>query len=88
MEDMLNDTREEVGGYCCVVEIAKDSIGNFVVNKAIKNSESDLQEKFFEVISSAREDLTRSPYAKYVLARVDKREKQLEYYEKKKLLSN
>jgi len=82
VEDMLKDTREE-GGYCCVVELSKDSIGNFVVNKAIEKSETDLQNKFVEVISTAREDLTSSPYAKYVLARVDKLEKQLEYYEKK-----
>ena len=75
VEDMLKDTQEEVGGYCVVVELSKDSIGNFVVKKAIEKSETDLQEKFVEVISNAREELINSPYAKYVLARVDKLEK-------------
>jgi len=72
---MLKDTQEEDGGYYVVVELSKDSIGNFVVKKAIEKSETDLQEKFVEVISNAREDLINSPYAKYVLARVDKIEK-------------
>lgn len=75
VEDMLKDTQEEDGGYYVVVELSKDSIGNFVVKKAIEKSETDLQEKFVEVISNAREDLINSPYAKYVLARVDKIEK-------------
>ena len=75
VEDMLKDTHEEVGGYCVVVELSKDSIGNFVVNKAIEKSDADLQDKFVEGISNAREDLISSPYAKYVLARVDKLEK-------------
>ena len=82
IEDMIKDTQEEVGGCCVVVELSKDSIGNFVVNKAIEKSDADLQDKFVEVISHAREDLISSPYAKYVLARVDKLVKQRVYNEK------
>ena len=103
------DTREEgweVGGYCCVIELSKDPIANYVVNKALENCEEDVQEKIFDLISSAREELVRIPinastlisknhihttfirfslslilkqgkfqYAKYVLARLDKRMK-------------
>lgn len=81
VEEMLKDTREKAGGYCCLIELSKDSIANYVVNAAIENSEKDLQEKLFEVISSAREELNNSQYAKYVLARIDKRDK--EYNSKK-----
>jgi len=72
---MLKDTRGEVGGYCCVVELAKDPIANYVVNKAIEVSESGQKERFFEVISSSRQELSKSPYAKYVLQRIAKRDK-------------
>lgn len=75
VEEMLKDTRKQEGGYGCVIELSMDPIANYVVNKAIDNSEKDLQEKLFEVISSAREELTKSQYSKYVLARIDKRDK-------------
>jgi len=75
LEEMLKDTRGEVGGYCCVVELAKDPIANYVVNKAIEISQSGQKERFFEVISSSRQELSKSPYAKYVLQRIAKRDK-------------
>ncbi len=58
------DTREEGcegGGYCCVIELSKDPIANYVVNKALDNSEQDVQEKIFGIISTAREELVRIP---------------------------
>jgi pumilio RNA-binding family len=75
LEQMLRDTREEGGeGYCCVIELAKDPIANYVVNKAIEVSEGDQKKKFLEVISSGRQELSKSPYAKYVLQRISKLE--------------
>jgi hypothetical protein len=56
---LFKDTRGEDGGYCCVIELSKDSIANYVVNKALEFSDKDVQEKIFEVISSAREELVR-----------------------------
>lgn len=76
LEAMLKDTRCEGGGYCCVMEMAKDPIANYVVNKAIDVSEKEQQEKFSEVISSGRQELVKSPYAKYVLQKIDKLNKQ------------
>jgi len=51
------DTRGEEDGYCCVIELAKDSIANYVVNKAIEVMENDMFVEFVEVISSSRDEL-------------------------------
>ena len=51
------DTRGEEDGYCCVIELAKDSIANYVVNKAIEVMENDMFEEFVGVISSSRDEL-------------------------------
>ena len=55
----FKDTRGEDGGYCCAIELSKDSIANYVASKALENSDKDVQEKIFELISSAREELVR-----------------------------
>ena len=51
------DTRGEEDGYCCVIELAKDSIANYVVNKAIEVMENDMFVEFVEVLSSSRDEL-------------------------------
>eukprot|EP00581_Thalassiosira_minuscula_P017159 CAMPEP_0183722464 /NCGR_PEP_ID=MMETSP0737-20130205/14406_1 /TAXON_ID=385413 /ORGANISM="Thalassiosira miniscula, Strain CCMP1093" /LENGTH=529 /DNA_ID=CAMNT_0025952623 /DNA_START=116 /DNA_END=1705 /DNA_ORIENTATION=+ len=75
LEEMLKDTRGEVGGYCCIIELSKDPIANYVVNKAIEVCENEQKAMIFEVISSSRQELSKSPYAKYVLQRIAKRDK-------------
>ena len=88
-----------------MIELAKDSIANYVVNKAIEVMENDMFEEFVEVISSSRDELvcyvatffefvnsqsicllnpfypslliqqSKSQYGKYVLQKMDKRNK-------------
>jgi len=70
LEEMLKDTRNDEGGYCCLIELAKDPIANYVVNRAIEVSESDYKERIRNLISSNRQELSKSPYAKYVLQRI------------------
>jgi len=67
VEGMLLDTRNEEGGYCCVVELSKDRIANYVVNKALENCDGGLQEELFELLSSNYQELSKSRYGKYVL---------------------
>ena len=40
-----------------MVELSKDPIANYVVNKAIEVSDADQKKKFSELISSCRADL-------------------------------
>ena len=54
------DTRNEEGGYCCVLELSKDKIANYVVTKAIEVSENEIKDELFQVISSNREELVCS----------------------------
>lgn len=83
LEEMLTDTRKDhVGGYCCAIELSKDPIANYVVKKAIEVSEDEQKEKLFQLISASRPELAKSPYAKYVLQRIDKHEKSLDKQEK------
>lgn len=70
LEEMLIDTRSDEAGYCCLIELAKDPIANYVVNRAIEVSESDYKERICNLILSNRQELSKSPYAKYVLQRV------------------
>jgi len=42
-----------------VIELSKDPIANYVVNKAIEVSEGEQQEKLFELISTSRPELVR-----------------------------
>jgi len=74
IDAMLKDTMgdEEGEGYCCVLELSMDPIANYVVKKAIDVSEKDQQERFVEVVSSSRQELSKSPFGKYVLKRIDK----------------
>jgi len=67
VEGMLSDTRHKEGGYCCLVELSKDRIANYVVNKALENCEGGLQEELFELLSSNYQELSKSRYGKYVL---------------------
>ena len=67
VEGMLLDTRHEEGGYCCLVELSKDRIANYVVNKALENCDGGLQEELFELLSSNYQELSKSRYGKYVL---------------------
>ena len=53
------DTRGHPGGYCCLIELAKDPIANYVVNKAIEVSESDQRGRILELIFSSRQELVR-----------------------------
>lgn len=76
LEEMLKDTRgDDDGGYCCVIEMSKDPIANYVVNKAIEVSDVNQKEKLFEIISASRPELSKSSYAKYVLQQMDKHDK-------------
>lgn len=73
LKSLLKDTRDEKkGGYCCVIELSKDSIANYVVNKAIEVSKDELRKDLFEVIESSRPELSKSQYGKYVLQKLDK----------------
>ena len=72
LKSLLKDTRAEKGGYCCVIELSKDSIANYVVNKAIEVSKDELRKDLFEVIESSRPELSKSQYGKYVLQKLDK----------------
>lgn len=71
LEEMLKDTRgDDVAGCCCLIELSKDPIANYVVSKAIEVSESDQKDRIVKLILSSHQELSKSPYAKYVLQQI------------------
>jgi pumilio RNA-binding family len=64
---------QDFEGSCGIVKLAKDPIANYVVKKTFDCAEGQQREKLFAVITSNRQQLSQSPYAKYVLVKLGER---------------
>jgi len=53
-----------------LIELSKDPIANYVVSKAIEVSESDQKDRIVKLVLSSHQELSKSPYAKYVLQQI------------------
>jgi len=59
-------------GPCCAIELALDPIANYVVKSALECTKNGAQvEKLTEALNAHRMELCRSPFAKYVVAKLN-----------------
>ncbi|KAL7507535.1 hypothetical protein ACHAXN_004707 [Cyclotella atomus] len=55
-------------GLCTVILMAQDPIANYVVKKAIETApEGEIKQELLEILSRNRDELLKSPYAKYIV---------------------
>lgn len=69
-EEILKDTRGSGEGCCCLIELLKDPIANYVASKAIEVSRGDTKDRIYKLISMSHEELSKSSYASHVLRRI------------------
>ncbi|KAL7440643.1 hypothetical protein ACHAXM_008489 [Skeletonema potamos] len=72
-EAILNAMLKDFEGSSGIIQLAKDPIANYVVKRALDCSEGHQREELFAAITANRQQMSKSPYAKYVLAKLGER---------------